>query len=288
MIDFISNLHFFLGEDIYSFLVSTLKAIGIIILSILIARFGSYTIKKIFEKQKSFKYGLNSKKVSTMATLLISVFKYAVYIVTAIVILSDIFDLKSILAAAGIGGIALGLGSQSLIKDIISGFFIILEDQFAVEDTITIDGLTGTVEQMELRVTRLRNFNGDLYIIPNGEIKKVINHTRGNKAVIVDIPIAYSTNIGKAFDAATAICEKVAGEFENLIEEPKVLGITDLGKDNMNVRIMAKTPPNENWEVERRIRMLIKEAFETEKFSFNDRNRVTLDNTYKEDGVNGR
>ncbi|MCX7745725.1 MAG: mechanosensitive ion channel family protein [Clostridia bacterium] len=264
------------------------KIIGIIIISILVVKMGSIIIKKVFEKQKSFKYGINSRKVDTMSTLLVSVFRYAIYIVAIITILTDIFDLKSVLAAAGIGGVALGFGAQSLIKDVISGFFIILEDQYAVGDVITIDTMNGTVEEMELRVTKIRNINGDLYIVPNGEIKRVTNHTRGNKAVIVDIPIAYSSDIQKAVEAANGVCEEVAGQFESIVEAPQVIGITSLGRDNMNLRIMGKTIANEQWEVERKIRLLIKEKFDQEKIEFFDANKLVMSESNTRGDGHGR
>jgi moderate conductance mechanosensitive channel len=257
-------------------LTATIKIIGIIILSILIAKVGSYIIKKTFQKQKSFKFGIGSKKIDTMSTLTVSVFKYSVYIMAIVIILTNVFQLTSILAAAGIGGLAIGLGAQSLIKDIISGFFIVMEDQFVVGDLITIDNMTGAVEDLELRVTRLRNFNGDLYIVPNGEIKRVTNHTRGNKAILVDIPVSYSTDIGKAIEIVKSICTTVMEEFDTITEEPKVLGITELGKDMINIRVMGKTLPNEQWIVERRIRLLIKEEFDKANVLFYDKNRFTL------------
>ncbi|PYG87207.1 small conductance mechanosensitive channel [Ruminiclostridium sufflavum DSM 19573] len=240
----------------------------------IIIKVGKFLIKKFFDKQKEFKFKLDEKRLDTMCTLLISVFKYAVYICAVIVSLSDILDLKAVLAAAGVGGVAIGLGAQSLIKDTISGFFILLEDQFAVGDLITIDDMTGTVERMELRVTRLKNYTGDLYIIPNGEIKKVTNHTRDNKMVIVDIPVAYSSNIAKVSEIAQGVCEEIKGEFSVFTEEPAVLGITDLGNNNFNLRITAKTLPNEQWAVERRIRIKIKEEFETNRLEFYDKAAV--------------
>lgn len=249
----------------------TFKIIGIIIISALISKVGGFIIKKTFQKQKSFKYGIGSKKIDTMATLTRSVFRYTVYIVAIVIILTDIFKLTSVLAAAGIGGIAVGLGAQSLIKDIISGFFIVMEDQYVVGDLISVGDMTGTVEELELRVTRLRNFNGDLYIIPNGEIKMVTNHTRGNKALIVDIPLAYSTDIGKAIEIVKNICVCVKEEFITITEEPKVLGITELGKDMLNIRVVGKTLPNEQWNVERRMRLLIKEEFDKANLMFSDR-----------------
>jgi small conductance mechanosensitive channel len=236
-----------------------------------IVKIGKLLIKKLFEKQKKFKFKLDDKRLDTMMTLTISIFKYVIYIGAIIISLSDILDLKAVLAAAGVGGVAIGLGAQSLIKDTISGFFILLEDQFAVGDLITIDTMTGTVDRMELRVTRLKNYTGDMYIIPNGEIKRVTNHTRDNKMVIVDIPVAYSSNMAKVNEIAQRVCSEVKEEFSVFTEEPTVLGITELGNNNMNLRINARTFPNEQWAVERRIRMKIKEAFEANRLEFFDK-----------------
>ncbi len=260
-----------------------LKIIIIFIIAILVVKIGSFIIKKAFARKKSLRSGIASRKMETIESLMNSIFRYTVYILAGIIILVDVLNLKSVLAAAGIGGIALGLGAQSLIKDVISGFFIAIEDQYVVGDMISVDTMTGNVERMELRVTRLRNFNGDLYIIPNGEIRKITNHTRGNKTVIVDIPLAYSTDISRAFEVANEICERVRQEFNTIVEAPTVLGITDMGKDSMNLRIIAKTFPNEQWEVERRIRRLVKEEFDKENLGFFDRNKIVAgENIQKE------
>lgn len=253
------------------------KILGILILALIAIRLGSFIIRKVFEKRKSFKYGLNEKKVDTMASLTTSVLRYAVYIIAIVVILTDVFKMTSVLAAAGIGGVAIGFGAQSLIRDIISGFFIVMEDQYAVGDLITIDTMTGTVEELELRVTKLRHFSGDLYIIPNGEIKKVTNHTRGHKAVVVDVPLAYGTDIEKAFKTAEEVCLKVSECCTSMVEPLKVVGITEFGKETMNLRIMAKTLPNEQWAVEREVRKHLHEAFQQEDIGFPQRARLVVD-----------
>ena len=247
------------------------KIIVIIILAIIIAKVGRIIIRKFFENQKKFKFKLDDKRLDTMSTLLASIFKYVVYIGAILMILSDILKLQSVLAAAGVGGVAIGFGAQSLIKDTISGFFILLEDQFAVGDLVTINNMMGTVVNMELRVTRLKNYTGDVYIIPNGEIKMVTNHTRDNKMVIVNIPVAYSSNIEKVNELARKVCEEVKDEFSVFTETPTVLGITELGKTNMNLQITARTFPNEQFAVERRIRLKIKESFEANGIEFYDR-----------------
>ncbi|MCR4436739.1 MAG: mechanosensitive ion channel family protein [Clostridiales bacterium] len=263
--------------DFYQPVTVVLEILGIILLSMILVKVGRFAIRKLFEKRRAFKYTADNKRLDTMYSLTVSVYRYVIYIIAGVVILSDVLKSSTVLAAAGIGGVALGFGAQSLIKDMLAGFFIIFENQYVVGDLITIDNMNGTVEEMELRVTKIRNYNGDLYIIPNGEIKKVTNHTRGNKAVIVDIPVAYSTDLGKAVDAANRVCTRVSGEFDTIVEPPEVLGITELGKDSMNLRIMARTYPNEQWAVERRIRMLIREEFGRDNLEFFEKNKIVAE-----------
>ncbi|AEY68056.1 mechanosensitive ion channel family protein [Clostridium sp. BNL1100] len=267
------RLEYLLG-DFYDPAMILLKTVIVLIVAFALVKIGRVVIKKLFDKQKKLKFKIDDKRIDTISTLTISIFKYTVYIGALLTILSGILDLKAILAAAGVGGVALGFGAQSLVKDTISGFFILLEDQYAVGDTVTIEGLTGTVEHMELRVTRLKNYTGDLYIIPNGEIRKVINHTRDNKLVIVDIPIAYSSNMAKVTEIAKKVCDEVKKEFDKFTEDPSILGITSLGEQSMNLRITARTLPNEQWEIERHIRLKIKEEFEKNGLEFFDRTRL--------------
>lgn len=252
----------------YAPAIAILQILIIILVSLVLVKVGTAIIRRFFERQKLMNARMDKNKIATISTLLSSVYRYTVYIICGVVILSEVFNLKSILAAAGIGGVAIGLGVQSLVKDVVAGFFIILEDQFSIGDTITIDNLTGTVIGMEMRVTRLRGSNGDLYIIPNGEIKKVINQTRGQKAVTVDIPLAYSTDINKAFDIADKVCKKVSDEEDGLVEKAKVLGITEFEKDYINLRITALTSPSNQQELERKIRKKIKEEFDRHDIRF--------------------
>lgn len=277
--DMPQNLKMLLG-GLYNPLAVIVKVIAILIVTMLLAKLGSAMIKKAFEKQKSFKHKMDEKRIDTMATLLVSVFRYTVYILSGVAILTlltNALNLQSIMTAAGIGGIAIGLGAQSLIKDVISGTFIVFENQYSVGDSVTLEGRTGVVEEIELRVTKIRDSSGDLHTIPNGEIKKVTNHSRGNKTVVVDIPLAYKVDVNKAFEVADRVCKSVSKEFDTIVEEPQVLGITELGKENLTIRITAKTLPGEHWGVERRIRKIIKEEFDKENIEFFERFKMVLD-----------
>ncbi len=240
------------------------QTVLVLILSILAIKFGSVAIKKFFDKQRQFKYSLDSKRTDTLSTLCESILKYTVYFIASVTILKSVFGIETttIITAAGVGGLAIGFGAQGLVKDVITGFFILLEDQFAVGDMITIDGMMGTVEEMGLRITKIRHFAGDLYIIPNGEIQKVTNHTRGQKGAIVDVTVAYEENIDKVFEVLNETCLKAGTEIDSIVEGPTVLGVTDLGDSGVNIRVFARTVAGQQWAVERELRKIIKDTFD--------------------------
>ena len=210
------------------------------------------------------KLRMDEKKTNTLVGLSKSLLRYTIYIIMVISVLNVLnIPTESILATAGLGGLAIGFGAQNLVKDIISGFFILFEDQYAVGDYISIDDATGTVENMGLRTTKIRSFKGDLHIIPNGDIKTVINHSRGNSTAIIDVAIAYETDINKATEILSSICNEYYEDNSDIVvEQPKVLGITNFGDSDVNLRIIAKTLPLNQWGVERGIRKKIKEAFQ--------------------------
>jgi small conductance mechanosensitive channel len=171
-------------------------------------------------------------------------------------------NISSLIAAAGVGGLAIGFGAQSLVKDVITGFFILFEDQFHVGDYIETGGKSGIVEEMALRVTKMRDFNGDLHIVPNGSIDKVTNKCRGNMRALVEIGIAYEENIDNAIRVMDEVCKEVAHENDKIIEGPTVLGVTRLGEYDVIISVMAKTQPMEQWAVERELRKRIKERLD--------------------------
>jgi small conductance mechanosensitive channel len=176
--------------------------------------------------------------------------------------------MTSILAVAGIGSLAIGFGAQNLVKDVISGFFVIFEDQFGVGDYITINNFSGLVEEVGLRTSKIRDFSGDLHIIPNGEIKTVTNHTRGSMRALVNVGVPYEEDVDKITNVLKQICEDIKKSRNDIIDGPSVLGITDFQDSQVLITIVAKTEPMKQWEVEREIRYRIKKVFDQEKIAF--------------------
>lgn len=238
-----------------------------ILINIIIAVVGKVIDRTLKDKRLKQIYSSNSR-ANTLGQILNKVIKYTLYFIWVIMSL-EMFDVNtsSILATAGIGGLAIGFGAQSLVKDIITGFFILFEDQYSVGDHIKIDGFEGNVEELGLRVTKIRAFNGELHIIPNGIIQSVTNATRGAMRALVEIGIAYEENIDRAIAVLGEVCTELKNENEGIIDGPTVLGVSKLSEYSVNITIVAKTKPGEQWSVERLMRKKIVERFEREKIT---------------------
>jgi small-conductance mechanosensitive channel len=208
------------------------------------------------------------QRASTLARVMHSTALVAMAIMGGLMILRELgLDITPLIAGAGVVGVALGLGAQTLIRDVIGGFFILLEDQFAVGDSIRVGNIAGAVEKMTLRATFLRDLQGALHVIPNGEIRIVSNLTKNWSRALVDLGVAYEEDIGRVVAALEKIGQELCQveEFAPLIlEDPTVTGVEALGDWAVTVRIMVKTKPGKQWEVARELRRRIKETFERE------------------------
>jgi small-conductance mechanosensitive channel len=258
------------------------KFINIILILIgagVIIRVGRSGIQRFFLAQKKNRLSLDERRANTLSTIAQSVLRYGVYFFAAASILYVLGlggTAGSLLATAGIGGLAVGFGAQNLVRDIITGLFILFEDQYAVGDYVVIGETRGTVEEIGLRVTRIRGFQGDLTVIPNGEISKVTNYTRGNSLAIVDIGIAYKTDINKAIGVMEQVGHQLRQENDQIVEPPVVLGVAGLEESRVTLRMIARTMPLQHWNVERQLRKRLKEAFDRENIEIPYQRRVIV------------
>lgn len=244
----------------------TIKAVrlaAIIIGGSLVMRFTNLLVERFFIPQPGAKtLYLEEKRARTLSSLLHSVIRYTIYFIVLVMLLQEFkIDTTSIVAGAGIIGLALGVGAQSLIKDFVTGFFIILEDQYGVGDYIAISDMAGTVEEMGFRVTRLRDGNGILHIIPNGSISRVSNYTRGHMQASVNVPVPYEADMEQVFQLLDEVCGQVARDVPEVIDGPSVLGVVDLKPGEIIIRVTAKTVPLQQIKVETALRRLIKGKF---------------------------
>jgi small-conductance mechanosensitive channel len=203
----------------------------------------------------------SEQRAETLAGVGISMVRIVVWSVAVLLVLDEFgLNLGPLLAGASIVGVAVGFGAQSLVKDFFSGFFILVEDQYAVGDVITIAEQTGTVEEINLRVTRIRATDGTVWFVPNGEIRKVGNSAKEWARSIVDILISNKADLAAA---TAAIGEEAAGLARDpawvdaILEPPEVLGVESLGADNVTVRVSTKTTPSHRAPLSREMRSRI-------------------------------
>ena len=242
-----------------------IKVITILVATKLILSFSQKMIERFFrEKKDEDRY--TRQRNNTLQSVLKSALRYLIYFISATMMLT-VFGISPapILASAGVLGLAVGFGAQSLVKDIITGFFILFENQFVVGDYIKVVGVDGIVEEIGLRVTKIKNFDGDLHIIPNGKIDQVTNLTANVRRVVVDAPIEYEQDISEATAVLEELCQEINEEYANIIEEgPKVLGVQDLAASSVNIRVIAMVEAMESWQLGRVLKQRIKERFDQE------------------------
>jgi len=208
------------------------------------------------------------QRAETIGSVLRSTSSIVILSVAFATVLGELdVDLGPVLASAGILGVALGFGAQNLVKDFLNGIFMILEDQYGVGDAVDLGEAVGIVEAVGLRVTRVRNVDGTVWYVRNGEVLRVGNQSQGWARAVLDISVAYGTNVDHAED----VIERVAREAwegakvgEYILAEPEIWGVERLGADGMDIRLVVKTAPLEQWKVARELRHRLKEAFDAE------------------------
>ncbi|HXW45713.1 MAG TPA: mechanosensitive ion channel family protein, partial [Streptosporangiaceae bacterium] len=210
--------------------------------------------------------GRRSQRATAVASVLSNAASVAIFTVAALIILGDMgVNLAPILASAGVLGIALGFGAQSLVQDYLAGIFILLEDQYGVGDVIDVSGVCGTVEAVSLRITRVRDVNGVAWHIRNGTIQQAGNETHGWARAVVDFPVPYGTPVATA---RAALERAAAGMFaeprwkRSMLEQPEVWGVENVSSDTLLIRVAAKTRPLARSEVARELRERLKDALD--------------------------
>ncbi|MCW2998816.1 MAG: mechanosensitive ion channel family protein [Solirubrobacterales bacterium] len=204
------------------------------------------------------------QRIDALSSVLRSVVSFVVFAVAVFMMLGEIgIDLRPLLAGAGILGLAIGFGAQSLVKDFLSGMFILVEDQFGVGDIIELDAdAQGTVEMVSLRTTRLRAVDGTVWHVPNGEIAKVGNKSQLWSRSLLDVEVAYDTDIEQAKNVIKSAADAVWKEKDSVLEEPDIWGVEALDANGVTIRLVVKTTPAEQWRVSRILRERIKAAFD--------------------------
>ncbi len=206
------------------------------------------------------------QRYQTLFSIILSIIKITLWVLAVLWVLGELnIDYAPFLLAAGGVSLAIGFGAQSLVKDIVAGFFMLMEEQLALGDVAEINGKTGTVENISLRTIRLRSLNGTLHIIPNGSITNVSNLTHQWSRAIVEVGVSYDESSENVLSVLKQICHDIYEDREwhpLLIEEPVPQGILSFGDSSVNFRILAKTVPGKQWDIDREIKTRIKKTFD--------------------------
>lgn len=233
---------------------------------------GRFEDQELRARQKAQELTIATEQAKQRARTIGSIMRSAatVAILTFAILMSlgefDI-NLGPLIAGAGIAGIALGFGAQSIVQDFLAGFFMLIEDQYAVGDIVDVGEASGVVEGIGLRTTRLRDVNGTLWHVPNGQIQRVANKSQQWARAVLDIGVAYDTDIEKASRVIKAAADEVWHEHipsATIIEEPEIWGVEMFGDNAISIRLVCKVEPGEQWMTSRIVRRRIKEAFDRE------------------------
>lgn len=207
-----------------------------------------------------------SSRANSISIVLTSTSIVLIWVIAAMVVAGIVgIELGPLIAGAGIAGVALGFGAQSLVKDCIAGLFMLIEDQYGIGDVVDLGEAVGVVEEVSLRTTVLRSLDGTVWHVPNGVVQRVGNRSQLWSVAVVDVDVAYDTDLEQARElfqrAATEVCERE--EFtERVLEPPVVLGIEALAADGISIRLTVKVTPAAQWDLQRAIRQHVKAVFD--------------------------
>lgn len=250
--------------NVIEFIVSkAISLILLIMLMFLIIKIGNKIIDKFVKNQINSKrsFSMDTQKALTVGAILKSSLKYIVYFSGGAIIIGSTFKVSAAVLSAV--GFVVGIGAQSLVKDIINGFFIIFEDQYGVGDHVTIGVYSGIVENIGIRATTLKDFSGDIHNIPNGSVVEVTNHSRYDMRFIVDVEIAYEEDIDNTINIITNTCKKFQkSNSEDIRENIEVLGAISLNASGVTIRVVGKSKPLSQWKMEIELRKEIKKSLD--------------------------
>ena len=207
----------------------------------------------------------SEQRVEALATVLRSVATAVIWTFAGFMILGQLgIDLGPLLAGAGVVGLAIGFGSQALVRDFLAGLFILVEDQFGVGDVVDLGEASGKVEAVSLRTTRVRSIDGVLWHVPNGEIRRVGNKSQHWSRALLDVQVAYGTDLAHARAVIKRVADEVWRKGDAVITEPEIWGVESLGANGIDIRLAVDTKPSEQWDVSRELRERLAQALEAE------------------------
>lgn len=264
-------------EIINSIVFPWLKTNGVEILLLVVAvfvvkKFGKIVIEKVVRRSipsNSFERAEDEEaRENTLIQILDGLISVLIWVVAVMMILSSLgVDIAPLLAGAGLVGVAVGFGAQYLVRDLITGLFIILENQYRVGDVVCLDGTCGSVEKVTLRTTILRDMDGVVHHVPNGEIKRTSNKSMDWANVNLIIGVSYNDNIDKVQQVVDRVGKELANDVnwkDRILDAPSFLRVDNLGDSSVDIRVMGRTTPSDQWAVKGELRKRLKQAFDKE------------------------
>lgn len=247
---------------------ASISIIVVVVVAIIILRLLRTFVQKLIERVQASPDQTPremQQKAQTLANVVESTGRFLIFIIAGMMVLSNLgFEIAPLIASAGIAGLAIGLGAQSLIKDTVNGFFILMENQYAVGDVITVGAESGTVEEISLRRTVLRAVNGAQVIIPNGDIRTVENQSKGWSRAVLDVETAANVDDQRVLEVLHQLLDNIQSDpviGSQILEQPQILGISAITLTGVTFRVLVKTKPLQQWTVERELRLRIRQAF---------------------------
>ncbi|MCG7378044.1 mechanosensitive ion channel family protein [Paenibacillus sp. ACRSA] len=252
----------------FNILFSSLRIILIFIATRIVIKIVSRIIDRSMQQKQEGRLRVNPRRFVTVGELMKNATSITCNFIMILLVLSEInVKVGPLLASAGVLGLAIGFGAQGLVKDVITGFFIILEDQFAVGDVIQTGTYKGTVEVIGLRTTKLVSWQGEVHIIPNGTIASVTNFSMSNSLAVVDIPMKADQSLDESVNLVKRALVGIENRDLNIVKVPDVLGIQSMSTSEYVVRIVAECMPNSRSSVERQIQSDVKKSLEYQEIS---------------------
>lgn len=221
------------------------------------------------------------QRTRTMGNVLNNLMTWSVVLVTSMLLLGELgFEVSGLIASAGILGAALGFGAQNVIKDLLNGLFMVFEDQLGVGDVVDLGEATGVVEEVGVRVTKVRDVNGTLWFVRNGEILRVGNMSQGWARVVLDLPAPYNTDIDAVEETMLTVAKDLADDPDwrrKILEDPEIWGIESISAEALVIRLVLKVRSSEQWDVARELRKRLKAALDEKGIVLPTLNRVVFD-----------
>jgi len=208
------------------------------------------------------------QRTDTLSSILVKIAGIFILIIAVITILPEFgVNITTLIATIGIGGLAIAFAAQSLIRDFIAGFFILLEDQYSIGDVVSIAGIAGVVEDIALRRTVLRDLDANVHSVPNGKVELSTNMTKKYSRVNLNVSVGYGENLKHVIDIINKICKKMAEDpqwKDDFITTPSVLRVDNLGDSGIDIKILGDTKPAKQWAIMGELRLRLKDAFDRE------------------------